>query len=124
MMATKERNGIVVVAVLSVAATVLWQLGVVTLLDFGYVRVRWIFYVLVSISSWLIGSVFNRSAMTIGTALVSSLLATAVFYKTSIQTGVASELANDYDWVLVMVFGSAAVVVSALTAKSRSMRVH
>ena len=108
----KDRNAtprLAIAGLTSGLVTPISQFLLVKILDAGYVGSRPLFYAASCLPAFLVTLVYGTSLARLTAAATGCLVGTAAFYKVAVQSGWATELGNDFDWVLVLGFNCVAI---------------
>jgi hypothetical protein len=110
------------------SAALVGEFGTVFMLDHGILPSRLWVYLLACVAPVIAASIRPKRVSDLVILAGGALFATAVFYRVGVQPHVVSDLANDFDWVIILSLMGGAIFaagISGLVVRSgRSTRAN
>jgi hypothetical protein len=97
------------------SAALVGEFGTVFMLDHGILLSRWWVYLLTCVAPVIAASIRPRRVSELVILAVGALIATALFYRVGVQPHVVSDLANDFDWVMILTLMAGAMFVVGIS---------
>jgi hypothetical protein len=97
------------------ATALVGEFGTVFMLDHGFLSSRWWVYFLVCAAPVIAAAIRPKRVSELVILAVGALFTTAGFYGVGVQTHVVSDLANDFDWVIILSLMAGSMLVTGIS---------